>query len=291
MFDIFNSENASRSATDSSTNYHSDSDRVFVISAGGSVFIGEKPMTEKIISFTETINRLKDRGNKFVVVVGGGKTARLYQEAAKDLDATNFDLDTIGIKTTQLNAFLVSLKINDSSLVNSFEDAIKEFENGKIPVLGGLSEGQTTDAIGALLAEKLEGIFINVSNVDGIFDKDPNEFDDAHFFEKLSFNDMNFLLREKELLPGQNLFVDKQAASILTRSKIKSVFLNGNHLENFENFVSGNLFKGTVVEDIEDVIEKEEVKKTEEKENDVDNLDKENSDSNNEINPNEINFG
>jgi uridylate kinase len=270
MFDMFNEDNTENTYSNSSStstvtssttsNYSSASSdaKGFVISAGGSVFIGEKPLVNKIIDFCNAINDLSSEF-RFVIVVGGGKTARNYRDAADDLGANNFELDSIGIAATRINAMLFLNKINNShkKIITSYNEIDEIVNEGRIPIMGGISEGQTTDAVGALVAEKLGFEFINLSNVDGIFDSDPNTNEEAVMFNELSFNDMNYLLNGKLLLPGQHLFVDPQAASIISRSKIKSYFLNGDHLENFKNCLRGYDFKGTVVSEIIDVIDKE----------------------------------
>jgi uridylate kinase len=269
MFDMFNEENASAmeenyAATSSSSSsgasysssYNANS-KGFVISVGGSVFIGEKPFVDKISEFCSVVNDLSGEFN-LVLVVGGGRTCRVYQEVAKDLGANNFELDKIGIASTKLNTLLFTYKIDKaSSVLDGVSEAKKVIEMGKIPVFGGINEGQTTDAVGALIAESLGYDFVNLSNVDGIYDCDPNENEDAVLFKELSFSDMNFLVREKLLVPGQHLFVDPQAASILSRSKIISYFLNGDHLENFKNALRSYDYKGTIVHDVEDLIEKD----------------------------------
>jgi len=227
---------------------------------GGSFFISEKILIDKINDFCNSINELSNEFN-FVLVIGGGRTARNYQEAAKEMGANNFELDSIGIACTRLNAMLFFNKINNINpiVLTNIRDAKEVLSKEKIPIFGGLSEGQTTDAVASLVAEYLNFDFINLSNVDGIFDADPNVDENAVLFKELSFNDMNFLLKEKLLVPGQHLFVDAQAASILSRSKIKSFFLNGNHLENFKNCLRGYDYKGTIVSDISDVIQKEQI--------------------------------
>jgi uridylate kinase len=272
MFDMFNEDKPTTSYSSSSDGYSANSnsfssnsgqlqystDKLFVISAGGSVFIKEDINTAKIKQFCELINKFNAQDYKFVVVIGGGKTARAYQEVIKEMGANNFELDTIGINATRLNAmlFLNGIKNAYPKVVEKFSE-LKIIINNYTPILGGMNEGQTTDAVAALAAELLGGKFINLSNVDGIYDSDPRVDSDAVLFEKLSFNDLNFLLREKELVPGQNLFLDKQAASILTRSKIPSAFLSGEHLGDLENYLLGNSFRGTIVDNIDDVIEVE----------------------------------
>jgi len=107
---------------------------------------------------------------------------------------------------------------------------------------------------------------------------------------------MSFLLREKLLIPGQHLFVDPQAANILSRSKVKSYFLNGDHLENFKNCLREQEYKGTVVEDRTDMIEKEEIESSFEKVEEHHEvpliktiIKREHEDE--EINPHDIDFG
>jgi uridylate kinase len=320
MFDMFDEENASKmeenyssSSNSSSSNYYSgnyynSNAKGFVLSVGGSVFFSDKPLSDKIIDFSNSINELSNEFN-FVIVVGGGKTARNFIEAGKELGVGNFDLDGLGISATKLNAKLFSLKIKKAEFVETIEEAKETIERGRIPVMGGLLEGTTTDGVSALMAEAMNYEFVNLSDVDGIYDSDPKENEEAILFRELSFNDMNFLLRGKQFSPGQNLFVDIQAASILTRSKIKSCFLNGNHLENFRNCLRGNDFKGTIIQDIEDVIEKEdsgerELEKIKEEELDKpsgkksmhddfieNNYEDEDSEEDEEIDPRKIDFG
>ncbi len=270
MFDMFNENNSStydaeNSLNDSSVDNTSNSNlninnlnkKGFVISVGGSFFISEDILVNKIIDFCNSINELSNEFN-FVLVIGGGRTARNYQSAARELGANNFELDTIGINATRLNAMLFFNKIKNANnfVLTDVREARRIIGNGKVPIFGGLSEGQTTDAVASLIAEYLGFEFVNLSNVDGIFDNDPSVNENAILFKELSFNDMNFLLREKLLIPGQHLFIDQQAALILSRSKIKSYFLNGNHLENFKNCLRGYDYKGTLVNDVADVINK-----------------------------------
>ena len=60
----------------------------------------------------ERLNHDKDKkilqGYKFIIITGGGKTARKYQNSAKEITGlTRDDLDWIGIHSTRLNAHLV----------------------------------------------------------------------------------------------------------------------------------------------------------------------------------------
>ena len=239
----------------STQNYSSSSatQRTFVLSVGGSVFFNEKLRAPEIAKFCEVINELKREGYSFVLVVGGGRVARVYQAGAKALGANNFELDEVGIAITRANAILFTHIIE-----NSWKSVLvepKEAENvlllGKTPIYGGTTPGQTTDAVGAIIAELMNADFINLSNVDGIFSADPAKEPSARMYKELSHTKMLSLLKAQASKPGAHVFTDPHAAAILERSKIRSFFINGNELDNFKNVVRGAVdFKGTLVQTV-----------------------------------------
>ena len=233
--------------------YSSSSPKIFVLSMGGSVFFNEKLRAPEIAKFCEVINELKREGFVFVLVVGGGRVARVYQAGAKALGANNFDLDEIAIKITQANALLFT-HIIENSWKSVLADP-KEAENvlllGKTPIFGGTTPGQTTDSVAALIAEMMNADFINLSNVDGIYSADPAKEPGARLYKELSHTKMVSLLKAQASKPGAHIFVDPHAANILHRSKIRSFFISGNDLENFKSVVRGNMdFRGTLVQTV-----------------------------------------
>ena len=51
-----------------------------------------------------------------------------------------------------------------------------EIDSGLIVVTGGLHPGQSTNGTAALIAEKVKATeFLNATDVDGIYDSDPNK--------------------------------------------------------------------------------------------------------------------
>jgi len=87
-----------------------------------------------------------------------------------------------------------------------------------------------------------------LSNVDGIYSADPAKEAHARMFKELSHVKMLSLLKAQASKPGAHVFVDAHAANILTRSRIRGFFINGNDFDNFKNVVRGLEFKGTVVQ-------------------------------------------
>lgn len=242
-------QNSSYSSSNYSNSSYSQQKRTFVLSVGGSVFFSDKLRAPEIAKFCETINELKRDGYEFVIVVGGGRIARAYQAGAKALGANNFDLDEVAIQITRANALLFT-HIIDNAWKEVLTDP-KQAENvlllGKTPIFGGTTPGQTTDAVGAIIAEMMNAEFINLSNVDGIYSADPNKELNAKMYKELSHVRMVSLLKAEASKPGGHSFLDAHAANIINRSKVRSCFVSGTDLENFKNCVRGMEFKGTIV--------------------------------------------
>jgi uridylate kinase len=220
-----------------------------VISVGGSILMDGKPSAEAISSIATCLNGLISQGHRLVLVVGGGKVARDYVNAAKGLGTGNFELDEIGIAITRANAMLLIAAIESAfpKVLTDIKDAKCALAMGKTPVFGGLMPGFTTDAVAALIAEYLGARLVNLSNVDGIFTADPAVHSSARMYRALSHSRLLEILVSNAMKPGQNLIFDLPAAMILKRSGIPASFAGGHDLENFRAAVQGLEFRGTIV--------------------------------------------
>lgn len=223
--------------------------KTLVLSIGGSIFFPNGPDVERIRAFCLTLNELIAEGYGFVIVVGGGGIARNYIECAKSIGANYYELDKLGIDCTVLNARFLSYYISNAwpFVLTRSEDSRMVLSLGRTPFFGGTIPGQTTDAVGASLAEYLECDFCNISNVNGIYSADPNKNKKAQFISHMGFSKMISLLKKTASEPGAHTFVDPHAAQIISRSKIRSFFINGNNLENFKALVRGQDFEGSIV--------------------------------------------
>jgi uridylate kinase len=223
---------------------------VFVVSIGGSVlFEDQKPKVDRIREIASTISALSGEGCRFALVVGGGSVARSYIAAARELSANNFALDELGISITRANAFLFLTALDKAHpfVLTDLLDAKPLVDAGKIPVFGGVVPGFTTDAVGVLLAEKLNATFVNLSNVDGIYSSNPATNPRARMYRELSFEKLFELVSKAEHKPGQNFPVDFVSAMLIRRSRIPSLFINADNMENFRAAIQGRPFEGTVV--------------------------------------------
>ncbi|MEK6958272.1 MAG: UMP kinase [archaeon] len=251
VFDFFNSV-ATGASEPSRSDYQAESSGIFVVSIGGSLIVDEQgPRVEAIRAFADAISSLHSSGKKIVVVVGGGKTARNYANAAASLGANNFEQDLLGIHVTRANAMLLANAIAESynEVVSDVSRVSELLEAGKVPVFGGLMPFFTTDSVGALLAEKLNATFVNLTNVDGIYDSDPKTNPDARRFDEIGYNKLVSLIVAAGSRPGQNVVLDIACCMILRRSRIPAAVLDGDNIENFKAFVNGYSFTGTMIKE------------------------------------------
>ena len=250
LFEQAMDETASRSAL-----APSGSSNLVVVSVGGSVLFSENtPDTARIRSIASSINSLSSNGFRFGLVVGGGPVARTYISAGRDLQVSNFVLDELGISITRANAFLFLHAVEKAHpfVLTDLMQARPLVDQGKIPVFGGLLPGFTTDAVAALLAEKLGATFVNLSNVNGIYSSNPTGNSRAKLYRELSFEKLFELASKAAHVPGQNFPVDLVCAMILKRSKVLSMFVNADNMPNFESAVRGQSFTGTLVDQSEE---------------------------------------
>ena len=112
-------------------------------------------------------------------------------------------------------------------------------DDGLIVVAGGLHPGQSTNGTAALIAEKVQAEqFLNATDVDGVYDKDPNKFKCKKFKRIELKNLKNMLVHEDSVAGGYDL-MDIVALKIIERSKIKTRILKANP-KMIEKAIKGN---------------------------------------------------
>jgi len=218
-----------------------------VISIGGSVFLSED--IDKTY-FEGLIKLLKKRSQKYkiFIVVGGGNTARVYIKLGRSLNFSEEQLDEIGIDITRINAKLLSdlIDISNKKIPNTTNDA-KKMEND-IVIMGGTTPGHSTDMVAAELAEKTNASkFIIATNVDGVYDKDPNKYNDAKQIKEISINKLIDQYGTDWDTAGKNVVIDGPALKIINRSNIPTFVLNGKKLDELEKAIDGKQFNGTII--------------------------------------------
>lgn len=196
------------------------------------------------------------RGQKFIIVTGGGQTSREYRDLAAEkgniTDKT--DLHWIGTAVNTLHATIVRALLGEiaEQEVWKYDDMnkLKEktFEK-PVVLIGGFQAGRSSDWV-ALQAVKAWGskeLYL-LKNVDGVYSADPRKNPDAKFHEKLNWDDYLKIIGNPESHdPGANVPIDVVAAREAKLDKIKFLVLKATDFDNIENAINGENFRGTVI--------------------------------------------
>jgi len=96
-------------------------------------------------------------------------------------------------------------------------------DSGLIVVAGGLHPGQSTNGTAALIAEKVNATeFLNATDVDGIYDSDPNKNKKAKKFLQIDIKVLRSMLVREDSMAGGYDLMDIVALKVIERSKIKT---------------------------------------------------------------------
>lgn len=222
-----------------------DSETV-VVSLGGSILVPEEIDMVFLAGFRDLVLNM-DR-KRFIVICGGGRVCRKYQDAARGVGiASKSDLDWIGIRATRLNAELVRAVFGESAYEHVVQDPGEEIETEKRVIVGaGFRPGSSTDLRAVQLAERMNaGRVINMSNVDHVYSGDPKKDPNAKKLEALSWREFEELVGG-EWVPGMNAPFDPIASREAQRAGIMVVII-GNSLENLDKVLRGEPFEGTTI--------------------------------------------
>jgi uridylate kinase len=197
-----------------------------VIKISGKVF-GDN-VTDELKKYARMFIETSDQVQP-VVVAGGGKIARHYINVARSFGLDEASLDIMGIEVSRLNAKLLIAAIGDNAYPTvpiDLEQVSKAAAGGKIIVTGGLHPGQSTNATAALIAEKVKASkFLNATDVDGIYDSDPNKNKGAKLFKDITVKKCLELLGSENSAAGSYDLMDIVALKVIERSKIRTVVL------------------------------------------------------------------
>jgi len=220
-----------------------------VLSVGGSCI---NPDGNPDIKFVQDLAELlKKSPHNFGILTGGGKPARVYAEAARKLGASEFNADEIAILSTRQNAMLLLDAVREIAypvVLHDFSEARKAATLSRIVIMGGTIPGITTDTDAALFAEAIGAHrLVNISNVSGIYDSDPNKNPKAKKFDRMYFDELVSLASEADKRKaGTNFVFDMLACKLIARSKIETHFVSKD-IEEIKKAVNGRNHSGTVV--------------------------------------------
>jgi len=200
--------------------------------------------------YAELLQDLKRQGHVVAAVVGGGSVSRELIRTAKAMGLSEPYRDEVAISISRVMAQLLALRlgrVGSLTVPTTIEDAAGLLEKGKIVVMGGLKPGMTTDAVAALLADRVNAdLLVKATDQEGIYNRDPRKFPDARKLDSLSFDDLSKLFEADKHRAGIHQIVDPEAVRILQRRRIKTLIVNGFKPENVLLAVRGERV-GTVI--------------------------------------------
>ena len=220
-----------------------------VVRIGGSV-VASPINTDLMGKYSDIIKTIKQQGHEVAVVLGGGELAREFIGVAKKLDLDVTAQDEIAISCSRLFAQLFLKKLGEpgcNKLAITLDDAAQCFAEGKVVVMGGLKPGITTDAVAALVAERVEAdLLVKGTDQDGVYDRDPRKHPEAIKLDRLSIEDLAKIFEGSVHKAGIHQIIDPEALKVLKRKRVKLVVVNGFKPENLWAAINGELV-GTVI--------------------------------------------
>jgi len=221
-----------------------------VISLGGSILV---PKGEDADYIKEVCGLILEyiSDYRFIIVVGGGRTARSYISWGRQLNGDEAFLDWMGITCTWLNAMLMlpGLKGHSAPIIpKGIEKCVSLAKLHDIVVMGGTHPALTTDAVAALIYERVHGIrYINATTVDGIYDSDPQSNPRAEMLPEIPTEELLNIVMQGKASAGPNMVMDPVAVRIMNRSRIKGVVIDGRDLQKLRKAIEGKEVNGTVI--------------------------------------------
>ena len=213
---------------------------------------GEALAGDKKTGFDEeTVRRVADQvktitaqGTEIGIVIGGGNFWRGRSSGSMD----RCRADSIGMLGTVMNSIAVAdvliakgvpakvysaVEMGPVAELFTADKAREDLENGVVTIFGGGTGNPffSTDSAAALRAAQVQAdVIFKATNVDGVYDKDPNKFDDAVKFDEIT---------QSELLSRGLAVMDASAASLCRDNGIDILVFDLTDPQNIVRAVSG----------------------------------------------------
>ena len=223
--------------------------KTIVMSLGGSIICPDKINIEFLKEFKNIIlKELKENNTRFILICGGGMTARNYISSAKKLGVQDSDeLDWMGIHATYLNASIVKTMFKEDAYEYIINNPTTKFEPDRnIIVASGWKPGFSTDMDAVLLAKQFNAdTVLNVSNIDYVYSADPKKDSNAIKIDKLTWKEYLNIIGE-EWIPGKNAPFDPVASKEAMENNITVRMITAT-IENIKKYLETDESIGTII--------------------------------------------
>ncbi len=159
-----------------------------------------------VVAIASEIAELHGLGADVSVVIGGGNIFRGVSSSAKGMERATADY--VGMLATVINALMLQDALERAGVITRVisaiemkelaepyirRRAIRHLEKGRVVIFGAGTGNPyfTTDTAAALRAMEMNAdVLLKGTKVDGVYDKDPFEDDDAVKYDTLSYLDV-----------------------------------------------------------------------------------------------------
>ncbi len=206
---------------------------------------------DTVLDICKKIKEVHDMGVEIGIVVGGGNFWRGRQNEEFDRATADY----IGMLATTMNALTINDAFRQLGAESRVQTAIemrqvaefyikgrahKHLDKNRI-VIFGCGTGSpffSTDTASALKAAEIHAdALIKATNVDGVYDKDPNKYDDAKKYDEISYLDV---------LNKKLKVMDSTSTTLCMDNNISIVVVNISNKTDLKNAVMGKKV-GTII--------------------------------------------
>ncbi len=197
--------------------------KLWVISLGGSRIVPDDVDTGFLKNFKKLID--SHPTHRFVVVTGGGSTARRYISSFRKLHKKLKSQSLEGIAVTRLHAgFMAKIFGREANEVipRNMRKVKGLLMKNRIVFAGALryKDKNTSDGTAADLASYLKCPFINLTNVRGVYSANPKTNKNARFIKRVTWKKFNEMAQKIKYKAGQHFVLDQSAAREIYKKRI-----------------------------------------------------------------------
>ncbi len=229
-----------------------------IVSVGGSLIVPKEINLSFLSALKKCLVEQIAYNKRFVLVCGGGYTGRVYQKSALEMNKiSSEELDWIGIYGTWLNTRMVNAifeNLSRSEIITDPTKSVSLTSKKPIVVAGGWKPGRSTDYVATMLAKKFGASrLVNLTNIDHIYDKDPNKYSDAKKIKDINWPKFRSLL-PKDWDPGLHTPFDPIASKEAEKIGLTVAIINGNKMKQFEYFIDQKKFNGSLIKPVDNCL-------------------------------------
>jgi uridylate kinase len=209
-----------------------------VIKIGGSVIFDEYGVkTDYVKRLLPVLTRI-NKENQLILAIGGGKFVKNYENRAMKFFEKKI------VQESSIHILRANIVFFGNLLGTKPIFSLKDVKKNTRGVIGGVMPGRSTDANAAAAAAVIKSdLFIKITDVDGIYDKDPHLYGDAKIFKEIKFAALQRILKKED--KNDYAMLDETAQSIIVKNRIKTI-IAGSEPSNILKIISGEKI-GTVI--------------------------------------------